>query len=181
MTHQDPAAASDQEVFFETCGLRILRALRRIIRAVDIHSRKLNTEFKVTAPQMICLYSLARQGEMTLSGLAKEVNLCVSTVNGIVDRLECKGLVSRRRDIEDKRRVFVSITDTGRGLTRQAPSLIQDTFSKALRQLPELEQAAIALSLERVVELMEAGHLDASPNLVTDSQLSNGTAKELAR
>ena len=155
--------------FFETCGLRILRALRRIIRAVDIHSRKLYQDYSVTAPQMICLYSLTRTDMITQSHLAKEVNLGISTINGIIDRLEHKGLVRRQRDTEDRRRVFVSITDPGKELTKSAPSLLQEKFAQALRNLPELEQAAIALSLERVVQLMEAEHLEASPNLVPNS------------
>lgn len=158
--------------FFDTCGMRVLKALRRIIRAVDIHSRKLNNEFSITAPQMICLYSLVRGEEMTQSELSKEVSMGISTVNGVIDRLEKKGLVARERDAKDRRKVFVRVTDSGRELTKAAPSLLQERLSDSLRVLPELEQAAIALSLERVVELMEAGHLDASPNLVPNSQIN---------
>jgi DNA-binding MarR family transcriptional regulator len=158
--------------FFDTCGLRVLKALRRIIRAVDIHSRKLNNEFSVTAPQMICLYSLVRNAEMTQSELSKEVSMGISTINGVIDRLEKKGLIIRERDTKDRRKVFVRVTDSGRELTKAAPSLLQERLSNSLRVLPELEQAAIALSLERVVVLMEAGHLDASPNLVPNSHIN---------
>lgn len=156
------------DIFFETCGLRILRALRRIIRAVDIHSRKLNHDYKITTPQMMCLYSLAKGGAMTQTALARQVNMGVSTLNGVIDRLEAKGLVVRRRDVQDRRKVFVEVTEAGRSVTGSAPHLLQDRFSEALRGLPELEQAAIALSLERVVELMEAEHLDDSPHLATE-------------
>lgn len=158
--------------FFETCGLRVLTALRRIIRAVDIHSRKLNTNFNLTAPQMICLYNLVKSGETTQSELSKQVSIGISTVNGIIDRLEKKGLVIRQRDTDDRRKVLVSVTDSGREVTVSAPSLLQDRLSDSLRSLSKLEQAAIALSLERVVELMEAEHLDASPNLVPNSQIN---------
>lgn len=67
---------------------------------------------------------------------------------------------------------FITVTESGKEVTKSAPSLLQERFSEALRNLPELEQAAIALSLERVVELMEAGHLEASPNLVPNSQIN---------
>jgi DNA-binding MarR family transcriptional regulator len=163
--------ASDE--FFETCGLRVLKAIRRIIRAVDIHSRKLNNEFNITAPQMICLYALAKGGQMTQSELSKQVSMGTSSINGVIDRLEKKELVIRQRDTKDRRRVFVTITDDGKERTQSAPSLLQERFSNALRSLPELEQAAIALSLERVVKLMEAEHLDASPNLIPNSQIDD--------
>ena len=98
--------------FFETCGLRIFTALRKIIRAVDVHSRKLNRNFNITAPQMICLYCLGKNGKMTQSRLSRTINIGISTVNGIIDRLEKKGLVLRQRDTKDRRKVFISITDS---------------------------------------------------------------------
>jgi DNA-binding MarR family transcriptional regulator len=166
LTESAHTRTSNTDDFFEKYGLRILRTIRQIIRAVDIHSRKLNSEFKITAPQMICLYGLQREGRMTLSDLAENVNLGKSTVNGIVDRLEEKALLSRSRCTVDRRKVYLEITEQGVKLTESAPSLIQDRLAAALKKLPELEQAAIALSLERVAQLMEAEDLDASPNLL---------------
>ena len=169
---------SQDDVFFETCGLRVLMALRRIIRAVDLYSRKLNSEFRITSPQLICLYSVSRKDGMTLSELAKKVNLGISTVNGIVDRLEEKGFLTRTRSEEDRRRVVLSITGLGQDIAGAAPALLQDRLADSLRQLPDLEQAAIALSLERVVELMEAGHLDTSPNLVLGTNIGDLDTEE---
>lgn len=169
---EDLQPGINADLFFEKYGIRILKAMRRIIQAVDIYSRKLNSEFEITTPQMICMYSLFREGDMTLSQLAAHVNLSTSTVNGIVDRLENKKLVARERSRDDRRKVYVKITASGSELVKNAPSLLQDSFANALHLLPELEQVAIALSLERVVELMEAQHLDASPNLISSEQLN---------
>lgn len=159
--------------FFDGCGMRVLTALRRIIRAVDLHSRRLHTEHQVTTPQMICLYSLVRGGKMTQSSLAGQVNLSMSTVNGIIDRLESKKLIKRRRATSDRRRVWLEVTESGRTLAESAPILLQDRLASALRRLPPLEQAAIALSLERVVALIRAEGIDASPNLVPDTQFAD--------
>ena len=159
----------------ENYELRILRSLRKIIRAIHVYSRKLKQDFTTTAPQLICLHCLEREGPMTLSDLARQVSLSASTTNGIVDRLEAKGLVTRTRSRQDRRKVELAVTQAGRELTASAPPLLQEQFSQALRRLPELEQAAITLSLDRVVELMGAGHLDTSPNLVPGIHLpSNG-------
>ena len=164
--------------FFETCGYRILSAIRRIIRAVDIHSRKLNSEFNITTPQMICLYELLRNDGITLSELAKAVGLNISTVNGIIDRLESKELLTRQRSSKDRRKVLLHITDGGRRITRKAPSLLQEKLSNELLKLPELEQVTIAMSLERVVGLMEAQHLDSSPNLLSDGEIQVPEARD---
>lgn len=163
---------TERTIFFDTYGIRVLKSLRRIIRAVDIHSKKLNHEYMITAPQLICLYSLHANGTMTQSQLTKEVDLGMSTVNGIVDRLEAKGWVHRRRDDIDRRKVLVELTDSGKVQAYEAPYLLQDKLSDALQALPELEQAAIALSLERIVELMGVGHLDASSNLLPNETIT---------
>ena len=162
---------SRENEFFDKYGFRVLKSLRRIIRAVDIHSRKLLSEFKITSPQMICLYMLRTRDEMTQSELAKEVDLGPSTITGIVDRLEAKGYVVRTRSAADRRRIMLQLTDSGRELVESAPSLLQDQLTASLMSLPELEQATIALSLERIVELMNAEHLDASRNLLPSDQI----------
>lgn len=157
--------------------LRVLKAIRRIIRSVDIYSRRLNREHGLTTPQLICLTALGEEG-MIITELSRQVNLSASTVNGIVDRLEKKGLACRRRSETDKRRVYVEMTDIGRHLVSKAPPLLQDHLADALNKLPELEQAAITLSLERVVQLMGVEDIDASPNLLPEGQVVTPNEKE---
>lgn len=159
--------------FFETHGYRILLALRRIIRAVDIHSRRLNDEFKITSPQMICICSLSKKPSMTLSELATDVNLSISTVNGIVDRLENKGLLTRTRSTQDRRKVVIKLTDEGNEILKRAPSLLQERFSQSLKELSALEQATLTIALERIVEMMGAENIDASPNLISDAAFND--------
>lgn len=149
--------------------LRILQALRRIIRAVDIHSHKLSTQYKITGPQLACLMAI-KEGDALNSGtLAKNVYLSPSTVVGIVDRLEEKQLVKRNRSSVDRRQVLISITQKGDDLIADAPSLLQDTLANALVELPEIEQVSITMALEKLVDLMEARHIGAAPVLETGS------------
>ncbi len=143
------------DVFLETCSFRILIALRRIMHFVDVYSKKLAVEHHITGPQLICLYSIVREEPLTLSELGRRVSLSMSTVNGIVDRLDYKGLIVRERKDRDRRKVLITTTDAGKKLTAQAPLPLQDRLAQAIAQLPELEQVSIALSFERVVEMME--------------------------
>jgi MarR family transcriptional regulator, organic hydroperoxide resistance regulator len=135
---------------------RILRCLRRITRAVDIYSRKLNLSYGLTTPQLLCLDVLAKSGTMILKDLAASVNLGESTVNGIIDRLEVKDYVRRKRSQHDRRKVYLEITDAGRTIIGKAPPLLQDRLSASLSALSEGEQRSMTESLERVAELMEA-------------------------
>jgi DNA-binding MarR family transcriptional regulator len=158
---------ADPEVPKGSYDLRILQSLRRIIRAVDIHSYKLSSKYKITGPQLACLLTIKDNGPLSNAKLAKKVYLSPSTVVGIIDRLEEKKLVERNRDSKDRRLVYISITSEGQKLIDAAPSLLQDTLSEALVELPEIEQVSITLALEKLVDLMEAGHIGASPVLQT--------------
>ncbi len=137
--------------------LRILRAVRRITRAVALHSRQLSACSHITGPQLVCLRTVIEKGPMTATAISREVHVSASTVVGILDRLEDKGLIVRERGRADRRIVFVSATDAGRDLARDTPSPLQQKLAEALQALPELEQATITLSLERVVGLIESG------------------------
>lgn len=158
-------SAPDSRAATRQLELRILRALRRIIQAVDQYSRKLSSTYKLTTPQLVTLLCVADEGPITASAIARSVHLSNSTVVGILDRLEVKELIRRQRSSTDRRIVHVTATDAGRLVAESAPVPLQDVFAEALHALPELERTAITLSLERVVELMEAKDIDAAPVL----------------
>src|SRR5690606_31904372 len=163
--------------------LRILRAVRRITRAIALHSRQLAAYSNITAPQLACLRAVVDNGPLTTTAISREIHVSPSTVVGILDRLEDKGWVLRERSREDRRIVMVSATESGRNLVRDTPSPLQQKLAEALNELPELEQATITLSLERIVALMESSDSvgpavaeSASPML--DVPVEDGTQPE---
>jgi len=143
----------------------ILRSLRRIARAVDLHSRRLARKYELTGPQLVCLRHIQREAITTPSALARAIHLSQGTVTGILDRLEARGLVSRERSRHDKRRVLLQLTASGEELVASAPSPLHEQLSTRLAVLPEGEQATIDWILHRVVTLMEAEDVDAAPML----------------
>ena len=152
----------------------ILRSLRRIIRAVDLYSRKLMTQTGLSGPQVICLRQLAQGGPMQTSHLAEAVNLSPATVCGILNRLEERGLVIRERQTDDRRRVHVSLSDAGHDTVDNAPPALHDSFLFRLRALPPERQRAIHRTLTGIVEMMSADELDAAPILVPGDSVTPG-------
>src|SRR3546814_3841418 len=104
----------------------------------------------------MCLRTVIVNGPLTATAISREIHVSPSTVVGILDRLEDKGLVRRERGREDRRIVFVTATEAGIKLASETPSPLQKKLSDALKALPEPEQAAITMSLERIVDLMES-------------------------
>jgi DNA-binding MarR family transcriptional regulator len=163
-----PVTSESQQVPATRHGLRVLQALRQIIREVDLYSRHLLREYEITGPQLITLLTVKEYELVTVSAIARHIYLSPSTVIGILDRLEAKGLIRRDRDLKDRRLVHVSLTEQGKALARNAPSPLQDAFAGAMRKLPETELVMIAESLERIVGLMQLQHMDTAPILESE-------------
>ena len=145
---------------------QIVAAIRRIMRAVDLHSRRLAEEHGLTGPQLATLQAAARLGEASTGVLARAVHLSGPTVTGILDRLAKRGLVDRARNGQDRRSVTVRLTSGGEDVLAVAPSLLQDRFRQELIKLEEWEQTTILATLQRIAAMMDAESLDASPLLV---------------
>lgn len=108
----------------------VLIALRKIIRAIDLHSKKLDQQHGVTGPQVLVLTTLlANTAPLTVGEVARRANLSQATVTDILDRLERRGLIRRERSDEDKRRVLVTPTELAAPLLRSTPPLLQDSFT----------------------------------------------------
>jgi len=143
----------------------VLVALRRIIRAVDLQSKKLMQTSGLTGPQLTLLDVLGRDGAMTVGELARAVSLSQGTITSIVDRLERRGYLLRRRSDNDKRKVLVSLSERGQAALQQAPTLLQESFVNDYRALQTWEQHLILSSLQRVAQMMQAHQIDAAPYL----------------
>lgn len=143
----------------------VLIALRRIIRATDLHSRQLSKTSGLTAPQLLILQTLERNQNMTIGAIAQQISLSQATVTTIIDRLESRGMVQRERDLQDRRRVHVRLTASAHEALQHAPTPLQESFVQQFRQLQNWEQSMILSALERVACMMDAQGIDASPVL----------------
>jgi len=151
---------------FDTQG-EIVTALRRIIRAVDLHSKYLAQRYGLTGPQLVVLQFLEQRGPQTTGQLAEGVSLGQATLSDILERLGRKKLIARQRSTADKRRVINELTAAGRDAIKEAPPLLQEQFVRALQGLADWEQTLILSTLQRVAEMMHAQKIEASPVLVT--------------
>lgn len=156
---------------------QIVASLRRIIRAVDLHSRKLLDSHGLTGPQLATLRETERLGPVSSGALARALNLSQPTVTGIVTRLEKQGFLERLRNETDRRTVTVNLTDRGQGILETAPSLLQDRFRQALARLEDWEQHLVLSTLQRIATMMDAETLEASPHLITNPEVLDDAAQ----
>lgn len=143
----------------------VLVALRRVIRATDLHSKHLSKTTGLTAPQILLLHTVRNKGQVTIGELAADMSLSQATVTTILDRLEKRGLVFRERSKEDKRKVHAVLTEQGQSVLVKAPIPLQDQFARQFADLQDWEKTMIISSLQRVAHMMDAQHIDAAPLL----------------
>jgi DNA-binding MarR family transcriptional regulator len=143
----------------------VLVAIRRVIRATDLHSKHLAKTTGLTAPQILLLQTIRDKGEVTIGELANEISLSQATVTTILDRLEKRNLIYRERSKQDKRKVHAHLTQSGTDILEDAPIPLQDHFTKQFDELEQWEQSMIITALQRVAQMMDAQDLDASPVL----------------
>ncbi len=159
---------------------QIVAALRRLMRAVDLQSRRLVEQCGLTVPQLLVLRQVAGAGRVAVGELAQRVRLSQPTVTGIVDRLERRGLVSRERSERDRRCVIVMATPAGREVLGAAPSLLQDRFRSELARLHDWEQTMILATLQRVAEMLDVEQIDAAAVLLAGPVDAPGEAAVVA-
>ena len=145
----------------------ILLSVRRIMRAIDMHSSYLARQYGLTSPQLICLKKLSKEKEMTPGRLAKEVHLSHATVTGIINRIEKKGLVQRTRSTQDGRSYLIRLTDSGLSMIKSSPSMLQEHFMNELSKLAEWEKTMILSSLQRITSILNVESIDAAPVMTT--------------
>jgi len=158
----------------------VLVSLRRVIRATDLHSKHLAKSTGLTTPQILLLQAIDKKSQASVSELAQDISLSQATVTTILDRLEGRDLVCRKRSERDKRKVFISLTASAKTLLKTAPKPLQDYFIRRFGALQDWEQTSIISALQRVASMMDAEKLDASPVLdtgVLDRQEQNQAKK----
>jgi DNA-binding MarR family transcriptional regulator len=125
-------------------------ALRKIDRAIDLHSKKLKKQFGLTGPQLMVLKAIKHNSNMQISAIAKDISLSQATVTSILDRLELQGYAKRHRSSVDKRKVNIVLTEKSENILENDVDLIHEDFYSNFNKLDDWEQMMILSSLDRL-------------------------------
>ncbi len=136
---------------------------RRVERDLSVIRRALRKPLEaeiargaLTVPQAAVMQIVVDQPGLSLKDLAGEVSLAHSTVSGIADRLEKKGLIERRPDAADGRIARIYPTSPVMEFVRERiPSLASEPLIRALSRATDEERDSIELGLRRLCELLE--------------------------
>ncbi|MDA3881026.1 MAG: MarR family transcriptional regulator [Prolixibacteraceae bacterium] len=147
----------------------IIINIRKIVRSINLESKRIQKDYGVSIPQILCLNYLyhAQNFQATQSEIKEFLNLNPSTVSGIIQRLERKGLIARLPKSGDKRVTNLILTTIGESMLNNIPPLLHDRLSKKLNNYDQKELINIETVLEQLVNILQISDMDASP-LITD-------------
>lgn len=130
--------------------------LRRVVQVVHGYSKRAEPVAGLTGPQLWAIKVLAESAPIMVSDLARRMYLHPSTVIGILDRLETRGLVTRTRSKEDRRVVTVGLTRSGKGTIKRVPVVAQGLLLKGLEELSDHDLKVISEGLGLLVNILGA-------------------------
>ncbi len=148
------------EITRETQMKEVIFSIRRLMQAGEMYTKELGRKYQVSAPQLYCLLALNDHGPLPPSHIARHILVKSSTVTGIVDRLEQKGLVQRVRNTRDRRVINIELTEKGRTLAQNAPPPIQRTIMDGLKRLSDERLSEITSGLKLLTDMLDVCDLE---------------------
>ena len=137
-------------------SLEFLQCLWRTSHAMERRSRRMEKALGVTAPQRLVLRFLGRFPGVTAGQLAQALHIDPGTLSASLRRLEGRGLVERRRDPADTRRVTLGLTKRGRDLDGSRTGTVEAAADALLADASPGDLAATVRVLDRFAEILLA-------------------------
>jgi DNA-binding MarR family transcriptional regulator len=130
----------------------LFKEIRELIKKSMVMSFE---DCEITSSQWMLLGALLKNGKMTMSELSNYIGLSNSTVSGIVDRLEKHEYIRRVRDDEDRRKVYVEITEKFNDVAKKSHKKIEKQLEERLNKVSDKELNTVIEGLKILKKIFE--------------------------
>jgi DNA-binding MarR family transcriptional regulator len=114
-----------------------------------------NTPYNLNKNQNKAILIIGGVGEIMPTTLGKCLDLQKGSLTSMIDALEREGLVSRKGDPEDRRKVLISLTEKGRGYRDWLTEELEKSYSEVLNRLTEEDIAVYQESLKTMLGILK--------------------------
>ena len=125
-----------------------IRRLQQIAVAIFLQETEAHG---ITPVQYAALQTVGNQPDVDQRTLARSIGFDTSTIAGVVDRLEARGLMRRSASPDDRRVRLLALTDEGRALLAAVVPAMQRAQQRMLQPLPKAERAEFMRMLRVIV------------------------------
>ncbi|MBK7395035.1 MAG: MarR family transcriptional regulator [Myxococcales bacterium] len=138
-------------------ALDFLQRLWRLDHATERLSARMERRLGITAQQRFVIRCVGAYPGITAGQLAALLHVDRGTVSATLRRLETKGLLERRRDPVDSRRVALGLTAKGRTLDVPTNGTVEEAVDRMLAATSKEAALVVAEILERLAVELERG------------------------
>jgi len=138
-------------------ALELMRLIWAMDHALHKRSKRMEAELGVTGPQRLVLRLVGRFPGTQAGHLARLLHIHPSTLTGVIQRLEKQGVLRKRLDPRDGRRVLLSLTDRGHALGAVTVGTVEHSIERALERIPEERLAAAREVLKAITASLDQG------------------------
>jgi DNA-binding MarR family transcriptional regulator len=150
-SERPPAAA----LALDDAALRFLQTIWRLEHALERVSKRMEDAIGVSGPQRFALRLIGHFPGLGAAELASALHLHPSTITGMIQRLEARGLVEREPHATDRRRMHLRLTRAGTRLSRPATGTVEHAVRRTLAAADPRRRRAAAWLLDHFTnELM---------------------------
>jgi DNA-binding MarR family transcriptional regulator len=143
---------------FESQEQEVILDLLRTNDRIQIRFARLFREHGLTLSQYNVLRILRGEGEpLPCLEIAQRMVAVVPGITGLIDRLEAVGLVGRSRSCEDRRVIYVTITDKALDLLSRLDKPVDDLHKQLLGHLTHDELKELVRLLEKARIPLDGG------------------------
>ncbi len=127
------------------------RRIREVTRLTLAFSQQMASQLGVTMTDLECLNLVAAGGDVTAGALAASTGLTTGAITGAIDRLERAGLVERRSDETDRRKVLV-VEKSATWRAHPSSTRMRTTVARILARFDDAELAFLERALGELAE-----------------------------
>ena len=114
-----------------------------------------NLTTPVPLNQFATLMTLRLEKRATLSEIGQRLQISKQQMTNICDKLLHAGLITKRQDHEDRRRMLISMTSAGEKILDDQNELVRQRFLSSLRGLSEEERTELRHSITNLNHYIE--------------------------
>lgn len=133
----------------------ITQQIRKLFKAIQAHSKSIEKSCGLSSVRLWMLFEISSRDGIKVSELASILSIHRSTCSNMLDKLEDKNLISRRRSKTDQRAVRLYITDEGEAILAKAPSPPEGKLSASLNKLSQKQVTEIEQSFGALLTAMQ--------------------------
>lgn len=108
--------------------------------------------------ELLAITFIYRKENVNMSEIAEYINAPLNTVTGVINRLEKKRIVERKRDANDKRVVNICLSDEGKDIYETEKKEIVDFVKKVYNALTDEEKSTVMGVTMKVISILKHGN-----------------------